>query len=51
VGFLGLGNMGVPIAANLLAAHPNLTLRVWNRTSSKVAAFRDFFSAFRVLPM
>jgi 3-hydroxyisobutyrate dehydrogenase-like beta-hydroxyacid dehydrogenase len=41
VGFLGLGNMGVPIAANLLAAHPNLTLRVWNRTSSKVAAFRE----------
>jgi 3-hydroxyisobutyrate dehydrogenase-like beta-hydroxyacid dehydrogenase len=35
LGFIGLGNMGVPIAANLLQA--GYTLRVYNRTSSKAA--------------
>jgi 3-hydroxyisobutyrate dehydrogenase-like beta-hydroxyacid dehydrogenase len=36
LGFIGLGNMGEPIAANLMqAGHP---LRVYNRTASKAAA-------------
>jgi 3-hydroxyisobutyrate dehydrogenase-like beta-hydroxyacid dehydrogenase len=35
VGFIGLGNMGAPIAANLLRA--GHTLNVWNRTASKAA--------------
>lgn len=35
LGFIGLGNMGVPIAANLLQA--GYTLRVYNRTGSKAA--------------
>ena len=33
VGFIGLGNMGLPIAANLLKAGHEVT--VFNRTSSK----------------
>jgi 3-hydroxyisobutyrate dehydrogenase-like beta-hydroxyacid dehydrogenase len=33
IGFLGLGNMGEPIAANLIKAGHQVT--VWNRTSSK----------------
>ncbi|MGA8366331.1 MAG: NAD(P)-dependent oxidoreductase [Candidatus Acidiferrales bacterium] len=36
VGFIGLGNMGEPIAANLLSA--GYGLRVYNRTASKAAA-------------
>ena len=35
LGFIGLGNMGEPIAANLLQA--GYTLRVYNRTASKAA--------------
>jgi len=35
LGFIGLGNMGVPIAANLLKA--GFGLRVYNRTASKAA--------------
>ena len=35
LGFIGLGNMGGPIAANLLAA--GFGLRVYNRTASKAA--------------
>jgi 3-hydroxyisobutyrate dehydrogenase-like beta-hydroxyacid dehydrogenase len=35
LGFIGLGNMGEPIAASLLAAGD--TLRVYNRTTSKAA--------------
>ena len=35
LGFIGLGNMGVPMATNLLKAGYNL--RVYNRTSSKAA--------------
>lgn len=35
LGFIGLGNMGEPIAANLLAA--GFGLRVYNRTASKAA--------------
>jgi 3-hydroxyisobutyrate dehydrogenase-like beta-hydroxyacid dehydrogenase len=35
IGFIGLGNMGEPIAANLLAAGHRL--RVYNRTASKAA--------------
>jgi len=35
VGFIGLGNMGEPIAANLLGA--GYGLRVYNRTASKAA--------------
>ena len=33
IGFIGLGAMGLPMAANLLAA--GFKLRVWNRTASK----------------
>ncbi len=33
LGFIGLGNMGLPIAANLLKA--GYQLRVYNRTASK----------------
>jgi 3-hydroxyisobutyrate dehydrogenase-like beta-hydroxyacid dehydrogenase len=36
IGFIGLGNMGEPIAANLMAA--GHALRVYNRTASKAAA-------------
>jgi 3-hydroxyisobutyrate dehydrogenase-like beta-hydroxyacid dehydrogenase len=36
LGFIGLGNMGEPIAANLLSA--GYGLRVYNRTASKAAA-------------
>jgi len=35
IGFLGLGNLGAPIAANLLASGHEL--RVWNRTADKTA--------------
>jgi 3-hydroxyisobutyrate dehydrogenase-like beta-hydroxyacid dehydrogenase len=36
VGFIGLGSMGSPMAANLIAA--GIELRVWNRTASKATA-------------
>ena len=36
IGFIGLGAMGVPMAANLLAA--GFALRVWNRTAGKAAS-------------
>ncbi len=36
VGFIGLGNMGLPIARNLLKAGHELT--VYNRTRSKAEA-------------
>lgn len=36
IGFAGLGEMGTPMAANLLAA--GCSLRVWNRTASRTAA-------------
>jgi 3-hydroxyisobutyrate dehydrogenase-like beta-hydroxyacid dehydrogenase len=38
IGFIGLGNMGEPIAANLLAAGHNL--KVYNRTASKAEALK-----------
>lgn len=38
VAFLGLGAIGCPIAARL-AAVPELTLTVWNRTGSRAEAF------------
>ncbi len=38
VGFIGLGAMGCPIAANLLAA--GVPLRVWNRTPAASEAWR-----------
>lgn len=37
VGFIGLGRMGTPMAANLVEA--DFTTGVWNRTSSKSEAF------------
>jgi 3-hydroxyisobutyrate dehydrogenase-like beta-hydroxyacid dehydrogenase len=37
VGFIGLGNMGAPIAANLAGAGADLW--VWNRTAEKADAF------------
>jgi 3-hydroxyisobutyrate dehydrogenase len=36
IGFVGLGNMGQPMAANLLKA--GYPVRVWNRTSARAAA-------------
>ena len=37
IGFIGLGRMGTPMAANLVAA--GYTVRVWNRTAAKADAF------------
>jgi 3-hydroxyisobutyrate dehydrogenase-like beta-hydroxyacid dehydrogenase len=37
VGFIGLGRMGTPIAANIAAA--GFPLRVWNRSADKAQAF------------
>lgn len=34
IGFIGLGALGAPLAANLLAAHTRLT--IWNRTAAKM---------------
>ena len=39
IGFVGLGNMGLPMAENLLAAGHTLT--VWNRTESKAAPLKE----------
>jgi 3-hydroxyisobutyrate dehydrogenase-like beta-hydroxyacid dehydrogenase len=39
LGFIGLGNMGEPIAASLMAA--GYGLRVYNRTASKAAALQS----------
>jgi 3-hydroxyisobutyrate dehydrogenase-like beta-hydroxyacid dehydrogenase len=36
IGFVGVGNMGQPMAANLLKA--GYTVRVWDRTSARAAA-------------
>ena len=36
VGFIGLGRMGRPMAANLVAA--GFSVRVWNRTKGKAPA-------------
>src|SRR6266480_3142108 len=36
IGFVGLGNMGQPMAANLLKA--GYALRVWDRTAARAAA-------------
>ena len=36
IGFVGIGNMGHPMAANLLKA--GYSVRVWNRTSARTAA-------------
>lgn len=44
VAFLGLGAIGTPMAA-CLARTPGITLSVWNRTSSKAAAFATEFGA------
>lgn len=37
IGFLGLGTMGAPMAANLLKA--GFTVQVWNRTAAKAQPF------------
>lgn len=39
IGFIGLGNMGLPIARNL--ARAGYRLRVYNRTASKAAPLRE----------
>ena len=39
VGFLGMGIMGAPMAANLVKAGVDVT--VWNRDASKVRARAD----------
>lgn len=39
VAFLGLGNMGAPMAANLIEAGHDL--RVWNRTAAKAEQFAE----------
>ncbi len=39
IGFVGLGNMGLPMARHLLAARFELT--VWNRSPGKVEALKD----------
>jgi len=39
IGFIGMGNMGAPIAANLLKAHHEVT--VWNRSAAKARPLTD----------
>ncbi|HKN60874.1 MAG TPA: NAD(P)-dependent oxidoreductase [Candidatus Acidoferrales bacterium] len=48
LGFIGLGNMGEPIAANLLKA--GFGLRVYNRTPSKAASLRDLGAVIAETP-
>jgi 3-hydroxyisobutyrate dehydrogenase-like beta-hydroxyacid dehydrogenase len=48
LGFIGLGNMGEPIAANLLKA--GFGLRVYNRTPSKAASLRDLGAVVVEIP-
>jgi 3-hydroxyisobutyrate dehydrogenase-like beta-hydroxyacid dehydrogenase len=45
VGFIGLGIMGAPMAANLLKAGFKVT--VWNRDSSKVTPATLFYPLLR----
>ena len=39
IGFIGLGNLGTPIALNLMES--GHTLYVYNRTASKIATLRQ----------
>ena len=39
IGFLGLGNMGAPIAANLARAGHDVS--IWNRTAAKARSLVD----------
>lgn len=48
VGFLGLGNMGGPMAANLLKA--GFPIVVWNRTKEKAASLVEQGAAWAELP-
>jgi 3-hydroxyisobutyrate dehydrogenase len=43
IGWIGLGNIGAPMAARIHAA--GLPLTVWNRTASRVAPFADLGAA------
>ena len=48
IGFIGLGNMGAPIAANLLRAGHDVA--VWNRTRAKAKALVDAGAAWAPTP-
>lgn len=48
IGWIGLGKMGTPMAANLLAA--GSTVSVWNRTAAKAASLADAGAAVAATP-
>src|SRR5271169_3747529 len=48
IGFIGLGNMGAPIAANLLRAGHDVA--VWNRTRAKAKELLDAGAAWAPTP-
>jgi 3-hydroxyisobutyrate dehydrogenase-like beta-hydroxyacid dehydrogenase len=49
IGFIGLGNMGAAIAANLLRARHQMS--IWNRTAGKAQALVDSGAALVANPM
>lgn len=49
IGFIGLGNMGAAIAANLLKAGHDVA--VWNRTAAKARALQDAGATLAATPM
>lgn len=44
IGWIGLGNMGIPMASNLLAA--GYDLHAWNRTADKAAPLIELGAKF-----
>jgi len=48
IGFLGLGQMGAAIAANLVRARHDVA--VWNRTAAKARAFTEIGATFAATP-
>ena len=48
IGFIGLGNMGAAIAANLLKARHEVT--VWNRSAAKARSLVDAGAVLAATP-
>jgi len=48
IGFIGLGNMGAAIAANLVRAHHDVA--VWNRTAGKAGALVEAGAVLKATP-
>lgn len=48
IGFIGLGNMGTPIAKNLIAAGFDVT--IYNRTPAKTSAFQSLRASIAATP-